>query len=289
MHRTIRFVCLAALAAFLLTAAAPSFAGDDPSALSDPRVAQVMAMAEGGLSHDLVLAKVEDIGAFPELSGPDLVALKQAGVPEDILIRMIELEKAPAPAPAGGPLPAAAPAPAAHTTPPAPQPGEPSVDAEQPAHLKVVIERPFRITYYEVAVDGEVLAHRGKLWEGRSEMGQRLKRPSRIGKRQDTVIEALDTDIEPGTHQIAVGFAVTWVEDDADQNDDWGETAHEFYVNRGVRAVDDGHPGEWGPQHPIECTVAAGETCTVIATVEKRAPTKFGGIPVFSVSYRLEQ
>jgi len=65
-------------------------------ALDDPRVQEVLTMVRGGLSSSVILAEVEDIGAFPELGASDLVALKDAGVPEQALVRMIELEEAAA-------------------------------------------------------------------------------------------------------------------------------------------------------------------------------------------------
>ena len=80
------------------------------------------------------------------------------------------------------------------------------------------------------------------------------------------------------------------VEDDADDWDEWGEYAHEFYVNRGVRAAasDDEHPGEWGPVAATRCEVEAGQSCVVRARLEKRKPTPFGGLPDYSVSYVVE-
>jgi len=121
------------------------------------------------------------------------------------------------------------------------------------------------ITYYEVTIDGEMLAHRGKLWEGMGEPGHILQRPSRVGKRKDTTITALDTDLAPGLHEVAVGFAVTWVEDDANANE-YGKYNQEFYVNRGVRAVaaDDEHEGEWG----TKLDSSRFEVCTDIVNTD---------------------
>ncbi len=255
----------------------PADAGEQQSALEDSRVVEVLAMVDGGLSLEIIWAKVHDIGSFPELSGTDLVSLKEHGVPDRVLVRMIELEEGSAPAPAAAPAPAVVPPVAAPV---------PEVPGSTGA-VRVVIERPFMITYYEVAIDGEMLAHRGKLWEGMGEPGHILQRPSKVGKRKDTLITALDTDLTPGLHEVAVGFAVTRVEDDADDNE-YGKYNQEFYVNRGVRAIaaDDDHEGEWGTKTAIACDVRPGQTCVVTATLGKRAPTRLGGIPIYSVSYQ---
>ena len=276
MRLEARVFVATAVAILVLMSVSPAHAGEQKSALEDSRVVEVLAMAEGGLSIEIIWAKIQDIGSFPELSGTDLVYLKEHGVPDRALVRMIELEQAAAPAPAAEPAPAVVPPVAAP---------EPEVPGNTGA-IRVVIERPFMITYYEVAIDGEMLAHRGKLWEGMGEPGHILQRPSRIGKRKDTTITALDTDVSPGLHEVAVGFAVTWVEDDANDNE-YGKYNQEFYVNRGVRAVaaDDEHEGEWGTKTAIACDVLPGQTCVVTATLSKRAPTGLGGLPIYSVRY----
>ncbi len=274
MKLNARIFVATAIAILVLMYVFPAHAAEQKSALDDNRVVEVLAMVDGGLSLEIIWAKVHDIGSFPELSGTDLVTLKEHGVPDRVLVRMIELEQSAAPVPA---VPAAVPPVVA----PIPEiPGDTGA-------IRVVIERPFMITYYEVAIDGEMLAHRGKLWEGISEPGHVLKRPSKIGKRKDTMITALETDVTPGSHEIAVGFASTWVEDDSDHNG-YGKFNQEFYVNRGVRAVaaDDDHEGEWGTKTAIACDVPAGQTCVVTAKLEKHAPTGLGGIPIYSVSYR---
>jgi len=272
-----RVFAATAVALIVMTSLVPVYADAQTPALEDSRVVEVLAMVEGGLSFEIVWAKVHDIGSFPELSGTDLVYLKDHGVPDKVLIRMIEFEQASVPA-------------ADVTVPPVVVPPVTAPVPEAPGDtgaIRVVIERPFMITYYEVTVDGEMLAHRGKLWEGMGEPGQILQRPSRVGKRKDTMITALDTDLEPGLHEVAVGFAVTWVEDDANDNE-YGKYNQEFYVNRGVRAVaaDDDHEGEWGTKTAIACDVKPGQTCVVTATLEKRAPTGLGGLPIYSVSYQ---
>ena len=266
-----------AVAVLVLMSVSPVPAGETQPVLEDYRVVEVLTMAEGGLSLDVILIKVEDIGSFPELGGTELVYLKEHGVPDRALVRMIELEQASVPGPTAPVAPVVVPPVAAPV---------PEVPGDTGA-IRVVIERPFMITYYEVAVDGEMLAHRGKLWEGMGEPGHVLQRPSKVGKRKDTMITALDTDIPPGAHEVAVGFAVTWVEDDSHHNE-FGKYNQEFYVNRGVRAVagDDDHEGNWGLRTAIACDVQAGQTCVVTATLEKRAPTGLGGIPIYSVSYQ---
>lgn len=247
---------------------------EEASNLVDKRVQQVLTMAEGELPLDVIIIKINDIGSFPELSAGDLVALKEANVPGQALVLMIQLEETPTPSD-----PPPAPVPSTVTEIPSPQTASSSA-------IRVTIQRPFRITYYEVYVDGELMAQRGKLWDGTSDPGQKLKRPSFLGTRKETTIDALNIDATPGQHEISVGIAVSWVEDDSEPLDDFDNFSQEFYVNRGVRGITtDGHHGEWGQNTSVSCTVEAGQTCSVVATIEKRSPTKFGGLPIYSVSY----
>lgn len=252
-------------------------AGEGQPITADPRVREVITMVQGGLSAAVILAKVDDLGAFPELTAQDLVTLKGRGVPEQVLVRMVELREA-------APLAPALAAPAAVEARPLA-----SEVAEAPsALLRVEIERGFPVTYYEVAVDGEVVATAGRLWQGESRPGEKLQRPSRV--REGERFLALELEVSPGEHEVAVGFSVTSVEDSADNlTDPWSSTAVEHYLNRGVRAVsapEDAVPGEWSAATATRCTATPDAPCTVVASFERQAPTPLGGLPVYGVRYR---
>jgi len=238
----------------------------------------------------LAVDKPNDLAVL-QVDADDLVALHEAGVSEEAMVRMIQLGAA-APAESVPPA-AAAPAPAPITTSkavvaPVTEASEP-ISVDPSGRIEVILKRDFRITFFEVAIDGETSASSGRLWEGASEPGMMLRRPGRV--RKDNTFTALDLAVEPGSYEVAVGFAVSVVEDDPDLNDEWGKFTVERYVNRGVRAMEspeDPAEGEWGTPAAINCTVAAGKTCTVTATLERRAPTRLGGIPVYSVSYTVD-
>jgi len=258
MSRTNRAIALATILA-LLGLAGVAVAGEE-SALDDPAVAQVMAMAEAGMSDQVVLAKARQIGAFPVLSGSDLAKLKDLGVSDQVLVFMIDHPRGSAP----------------------PAPTEPAATEDTEGGVRVIIERGTNITYYEVAIDGEIVQHAGKLWEGKSDAGVMLRRPRVL--RGDRIFTAYEASLEPGTHEIAVGFALSTVE--SDPNDEWGEYAGESYLTRGIRAVGKPLPNEKDGDNPgAACTVAAGRICEVTAHLEGRKPTALGGLPEYSVSY----
>ena len=161
-------------------------------------------------------AAVEQIGTFPVLTGDDLAHLKKLGVSDAVLVFMIEHAQAET----------AIPAPA----PPSSAPETPAGAEGSEGGIRVIIDRGFRITYYEVAIDNEIVQHAGKLWEGKSDPGVMLRRPRVL--RGDTIFTAYEVAVEPGAYDVSVGFAFSTVE--GDPRDEWGEYEGEWYVTRGI-------------------------------------------------------
>ncbi len=310
MERVIRTVALTW--ALLFVFGAGSGLAQGSSNLKHQSVVEVLAMVDAGLGEGVILARVEKIGVFPELNGSDLAALAERGVPEAVLIRLVELGSGqlpepepvpePEPAPPSPPQPPVAqpgPAPAAPSPPqppvaqPAPAPAAPAVPAAEglgkpapaAAAIRVEVDRPFAVTYLEVVVDGQQVTSHGELWQGESEAGQRLKRPYvvKLGKH----FTAAEVEVVPGEHQVLVGFAVTQVAEDP--NDEWGEYAVESYQNRGVRTTGEADPDHgWFANQAAICSLKADQTCLVTARLDRHSPTRLGGIPDYSVGYTVE-
>jgi hypothetical protein len=94
------FLCLTAIFTFVAMAAA-----QDAPLTKD----QVIQMWKAGLSEDVILARVNAEPAPMKLSADDLIALKQAGVTDNIIKAMLAPAAASAPAPAPDPAAAAPP------------------------------------------------------------------------------------------------------------------------------------------------------------------------------------
>jgi hypothetical protein len=253
---------------------------ETPPATEHPAVQEVLTMVEAGLSEAVVLERVDNIGAFPDLDGTTLAVLAERGVSERVLVRMIQLEaedglqKTRAPAPL--------PEPAQDNPESSPNPGL----APGQAELRVVVECAFRITFLEVTVDGGEVLTVGKLWEGEGMAGERIRRPRWI--KGETPSVAFEGPVSAGEHEIGVGFAITHVQMD-DPNDEWGEYSRERYVSRGMRAS--GEPiGEVGEEvrKPAVCKVSPGDICEVTAILEKTRTSKLGGVPRMSVHYEVK-
>ncbi|MCP4902763.1 MAG: hypothetical protein GY906_37860 [bacterium] len=278
-------VCGLALMSIVLTlfGAGVAFA-ETPAALEHPAVQEVLVMVDAGLSERVIFERVSNIGEFPDLNADTLAALAKRGVTEAILVRMIELEAEPAALEPLVALPAASPVAEPIAT------AAPSVVskvglAPGQAGIKVVVERAFKITFLEVEVNGGNAGTEGKLWEGEGMMGERLRRPRWVKTEMPFI--AFEGPVAPGTNSVGVGFAISQVIMD-DPDDEWGEYSHERYVSRGLRSsgVKIGE-GKERDTEPVTCQVSAGEICEVTATLEKRSPTKLGGIPTLSVSYEV--
>jgi len=244
---------------------------ETPPSFDNPAIQDVLAMVEANLAPDVMIARVNKIGVFPELDGRDLAELKRQGVPDKVLLRMIELS-----------VPEEVPTPA-----------KPGLEPEQPvvplpegaAELRVVVKRPFRVTYYEVVVGEDVVHTEGKIWEGSVEGGRHLKRP--VGIRGKNQVTAYSTPVDPGKYPIRVGFAVSTVK--GDPADEWGEYAGEEYVTRGIRAIGEALPGEAPSGNTgTECQAREGQVCEVTVTFTRTSPTRLGGLQVYSVRYQTE-
>jgi len=251
---------------FAVLCIAPVAAAGEASALDDPVVTEIVTLAEAGMSEQVILAKARQIGAFPVLSGSDLARLKDVGVSDQVLVFMIDHPRGAAQKPS--PTPAAA---------------ESGVVAEEThGGVRVVINRGVRITYAEVAIDGEIVEHAGKLWEGKSDPGVMLRRPAVL--RGDQIFTAYEAALEPGIHEVSVGFAFSTVA--SDPNDEWGEYSGESYVTRGIRAIGEPLENQKDGDNPgAECTITEGQICEVTAHLQSRKPTPLGGLPEYGISY----
>jgi hypothetical protein len=194
-------------------------------------------------------------------------------VPDSVLLLMLQMT---------------APSTPAYTTPPgAHQSGaEPTGPIpEGLGLLRVVVKRPIRVTFLEVVVGGEAVHTEGKLWEGSVGAGKHLKRP--VFVRGTDQIVAYQSPVDPGSHSVAVGFAVSTVEEDP--SDEFGEYAGEHYQTRGIRGTGAPLAGQAPMGNPgVECQVFEGQVCEVVATFEKTSPSRLGGLPIYSVHYLVE-
>ncbi len=264
---------LVALLAVTIALTLPAAAQEKPSAFDNPAVQEVLAMVEAGVSENVMTARIEKIGAFPELDGRELAELKRRGVPDSVLLLMLQMT-APKAAPPTG---------ASDAQQPVAQPDAPI--PEGLGLVRVVVERPIRVTYYEVVVAGDLVHSEGRLWEGSSGAGMHLKRPSFV-RGKDPIL-AYESPVDPGKHVVGVGFAVSTVE--GDPSDEWSEYAGEHYETRGILATGVDLPGQAPMGNPgAECQVFADQVCEVVATFERTSPSRLGGLPIYSVHYRVE-
>jgi hypothetical protein len=236
-------------------------------ALHNPAVQEVLVMADAGLEQSVIFARVEAIGAFPELDGHDLAELKRRGVSDAILLRIIELGT-----PDGRPSQNETPIP------------EQTLAGDDSGSIRVYVERPFRITYYEVTLDGKLVHTIGEIHEGSASAGRKLKRPVAISQSERFV--AFEGTMAPGTTTVSVGYAVSMVE--SDPADEWGEYAAEHYLTRGIRATGVALPGQDERGNPgATCVLEAAQVCEVTAYFDRTTPARLGGFPVYSVRYEV--
>lgn len=264
------------------------------TALENPAVREILAMTEAGVGEAVILARIAQIDSWPELTGEEIAALKKKKVGDRVLLRLVERAGAapetrpeprsePEPEPSQRSEPAPAPAPV-----PAPPPAEPdgataATAAETPPRLRVELTTDFPVHWVEVRVDGRRVAELGELLSGESEPAGILSPPVRLRFRDSRVV--YEGDVKPGERRVEVSYAVTEVE--ADPDDEWSEYSRQSYASAGVWASGKRPEGRWTAAKSAKCVARAEQTCHVIAKTSRKAKTRFGGDPVYGLSYRV--
>ena len=254
--------CIPCLLILALTA---SSAGS-PTALDDPAIEEVLVMSEAGVSREVILARVARLDRVPVLSGEDLAALKQRGVDDAVLLELVRR--------GGEPL----------AVPEVPTSTDASRPATGAARIRVVTQPDFPVTYFEVAVGRDVVASEGILLRGESDPGGILKRPKQMRFSSPHVL--YEADVAPGAHDVRVGFAVTTIAEDPD--DEWSEYSQQRYINSGV-ALDEPYDqsGSWSTAGAANCEVAEGQVCEVVVLATGTKGGRLGGRLLYKLNYEV--
>lgn len=267
------------LLAVSLTLASAAASAGQTSILEHPAIGEVVSMIEADVSQEVIVARILQMEAVPTLTGEEIVALKQRGATDLVLLALVRAGAPDAP-PFGDPA-------AESTTDLTATPGRTVTSDRTVASsaIRVLIASSFPVTHYEVSVDDISVATRGELFEGESEPGRVLKRPKSFSLEEPAV--AFEGDVAPGEHAVLVGFAVSRVNEDPTVN--WMEYSRQRYATSGVRAAEGPGPGRgWSANTAVPCSVASGQTCVVTVRFEKKSPSRFGGLPVYSVTYQVD-
>lgn len=254
------------------------------TALEHPAIREILAMTEAGVGEAVILARIDQIDSWPELTGEEIAALKKKNVGDRVLLRLVEragADSEPEPEPQSEPAAAPVPAPVS----PSAEPAEAveATAAESPPRLRVELATDFPIHWVEVRVDGRRVAELGELLSGESDPAGILSPPARLRFRDSRVV--YEGDVKPGERRVEVSYAVTEVE--ADPDDEWSEYSRQSYSSAGVWASEKRPEGRWTAAKSAKCVARAEQTCHVIAKTSRKAKTRFGGEPVYGLSYRV--
>ena len=149
--------------------------------LEHPSILEVLAMVDAGVGEDVVVARVERLTGVPVLAGADIAALKKRGVPDSVLLALVERSQ------------------------PGSVNGAPSTSSSGGASIRVQAESGFPVSYWEVVVNGRTVAEDGEVRPPIVEDAAEL--PARLALRgPETLFEG---DVAPGRHLVYAGFAVT--------------------------------------------------------------------------------
>lgn len=250
-----------------LTLASAAASANQASIQEHPVIGEIVSMIEADVSQEVIVARILQMEAVPTLTGEEIAALKRWGVTDVVLLALVRA-----------------------ATPGSPRLGAPAAEsmadrAVASSAIRVMIAPSFPVTHYEVSVDDLTVATRGALLVGESEPGRILKRPQRFSLEESVV--AFEGEVTPGEHPVLVGFAVTRVDEDPTVN--WMEYSRQRYITSGVRAAEGPGPGRgWSANTAVPCSVESGQVCVVTVQFEKKSPSRFGGLPVYSVTYQVD-
>ncbi|MDP7692571.1 MAG: hypothetical protein QGG89_12105 [Vicinamibacterales bacterium] len=249
----------------LLTLAAATVSAEQRVLREPPAVAEVVAMIEAGVGEAVIVARIQQMAAVPTLTGEEIARLKERGATEAVLLALVG---AAAPTAEGPEVAAGAPMAGGRV---------------RSSTIRVILAPSFPVTHYEVLVDGLAVVARGTVFEGQSEPGRILKRPKRFDLNEPVV--AYEDTVAPGDHAVRVGFAVSRVDEDSTTNN-WMDYSRQRYRTSGVRAIDDRSAERgWSVSEAVSCQVGPGQLCIVTVQFDKRSPSRFGGLPIYAVTY----
>ncbi len=249
----------------LVTLASATVSAEQRDLPEPPVVGEVVAMIEAGVGEAVIVARIQQMPAVPTLTGEEIARLKKRGATEAVLLALVGAAAPTAEGPA-----VAVDAPTAG-------------GRVMSSTIRVILASSFPVTHYEVFVDGLGVAARGKVFEGQSAPGRILKRPERFDL--DEPVVAYEDTVEPGDHSVRVGFAVSRVDEDSTTTN-WMDYSRQRYRTSGVRAIDDrSQERGWSVSEAVSCQVGPGQLCVVTVQFGKRSPSRFGGLPIYAVTY----
>lgn len=269
-YRWLGLLAVIVFAAAAWTAAPAQIAPGPSKVLDDPAIREIIAMTEAGIGPQVIIERIRQIPRIPQLDGDALAELKKMGVADLVLFELVKRSEEDAPL--------------------REEPEEPVYDEGMPGGVRVAVQSQFSLSWVRVTVDGREVAELGRIATGQSERGMFLERPPKLKFKDGKTV--FDGVIEPGVHKVRVDYAVTWIEDEYPE-DIIHEYTRQRYHSSGVGEhsgrEDPWNDGNFVPGSDATCTVGSGRACVVTATTHKHAPTRAGGLSVYSVEYEVAQ
>jgi hypothetical protein len=256
-------------------------AAADPASPADALTSALVAMGQAQVGPEVLKAWLGQQGEIPRLTGEQLARLKTAGLTDDLLLHLVR---------GGFPAPEPLPEPAVETAvlepePPPPPPERASAQGQaagEGARIRVMVQSVPAVDYCELALDGEVIATLGRLFEGMIPAGSHAPRGRMLHLRKPALL--FEGEVAPGRHLVQTGFVISRLQEEFGDLRSGGR--RQRVRVEGVRALATGQDGEQGGEEEgTVCTVGPGEVCHVTARFRRSDPGLPGGRVDYDVSY----
>jgi hypothetical protein len=268
----VRAQLLAALAA---VEAQPGRDRDDP--LGHPSIEGILLMTREGVATDVIVEHVRHLADVPVLDARAIAKLTKRGVPDAVLLALVQEQvarssraAAVAPAPAAAPAPAPAAKAEAQEARPSrkTKPVEPVAGSTGLGRIRVVAKSSLPVTYLEVLLDGNAVARKGEIPRGETKSGWMLPPPPELHVKGNTIVHESKVPVG-GTRSARCSRS----RGSCDRWDPWSGQRTTYETRTAGPADESG-------EVPA-CEIAEGRTCTVRARFQKRGN-------VYAVSYDSE-
>jgi hypothetical protein len=151
--------------------------------------------------------------------------------------------------------------------------------------IRILLQCPIKVTFIEVAVNGEIRRTEGKMVDDAVGSGLHLEPPPRVCGEIPVLL--LEETVFPGRHTTVFGFAVTEIK--SVPSEVWGEAPGEQFETRGIRAAGGSLPGQAPAGNPgAICQLAGGQVCEVLVTPQRTSSSLLRGASVYNVRYQVQ-
>lgn len=227
--------------------------------LDAPAIRQVLRDLDDGMTTERLVERVGHLDGVPVLDARAINKLTSKGVPDPVLLELVRKQEIPK---GCDPVRAEPMVVSAIAVQPTPAGDRKQAAVEPPTgagRIRVIVKSSLPVSYLEVQVDGDSVAHKGSVEEGETKPGWTLPPPAVLDLKRGEIV--YESESPAGFHDVTTAVAVSTIVET-----DWDDTLEAYgqrYETTRVGPLDaDGATAV--------CDVREGQLCVVLARLVER-------------------